>query len=99
MEENGLSTYNILSHTYKQAKRLGVQVFPSDKPKYKIKVYDTDGFFITYAGASGYSDFPRYIKSHGKEYAEKRRRLYKIRHEKNRHIKGSRGYYADQLLW
>ena len=99
MEKNGLPKYNILSHTYKQAARLGVQVFPSDKPKYKIKVYDADGLFITYAGASGYSDFPHYIESPGQEYAEKRRQLYKIRHEKKRHVKGSRGYYADQLLW
>ena len=75
----GLPKYNILPHTYKQAKRLGVEVFPSDNPKYKIEVYDGDKLFVTYAGARGYADYPHYIQSHGKEYADKRRRLYKIR--------------------
>jgi len=41
----------------KQAKRLGVQVLPSDNPKKKIEVYDKNGIFITYAGGTGYKDF------------------------------------------
>jgi hypothetical protein len=91
--------YHILPYTYKQAKRLGVQVFPSDNPKKKIEVYDKNGIFITYAGGASYSDYPSYIQTHGEEYAKKRRALYKLRHEKDRHKVGSAGYYADQLLW
>lgn len=91
--------YNILPYTYKQAKRLGVDVFPSDNLKYKIEVYDKDGIFITYAGANSFSDYPHYIQSHGKEYADVRRALYKKRHEKDRHKIGSRSWFADNLLW
>ena len=31
--------------------------------------------------------------------AEKRRRAYKIRHQKDRTIRGSNGWFADKLLW
>lgn len=95
----GTGLYNITDYTKKQAKRLGVQVFPSDNPKYKLEVYDSNGVFITYVGAAGYKDYPTYIEEKGQEYADKRRALYKKRHENNRHKKDSRGYYADQLLW
>ena len=91
--------YNITDYTKKQAKRLGVQVFPSDNPKHKIEIYDEDGIYITSVGSPSYSDYPSYMKSHGKEYADKRRELYKKRHEKNRHKIGTKSYYADQLLW
>ena len=91
--------YDILPYTYKQAKRLGVQIKPSENPKYKLEVYDKNGEFITYCGAYGYKDYPTYIKERGQDYANRRRELYKIRHDKDRHKVGSRGYYADQLLW
>jgi hypothetical protein len=90
--------YHITEYTKKQARRLGVQVFPSEYKQYKIKVITPDGYHI-YVGASGYKDYPTYIKEKGVEYANQRRRLYKTRHEKDRHKVGSRGYYADQLLW
>ena len=48
---------------------------------------------------SYYKDFPTYTKTEGKEKADKRRKLYKIRHEKTRKIKGSNSYYADKILW
>ena len=91
--------YEILPYTYKKAKDLGVVVKPSKKPKYKLDVYDKNGVFITSCGSAEYEDFPHYIQSRGQAYADKRRALYKIRHQKDRLIKGSRGYYADQLLW
>jgi hypothetical protein len=31
--------------------------------------------------------------------AEKRRRLYKNRHESDRKKVGTNGYYADKILW
>ncbi len=91
--------YDILPYTYKKAKELGVKIFPSDNPKYKLEVYDWNGNFITYCGSPSYSDYPHYIEEKGKEYADERRRLYKIRHQKDRTKLGSRGYYADSLLW
>jgi hypothetical protein len=91
--------YHILPYTYSQADRIGVTIFPSDNPKYKLEIYDKDGVFLHYVGAAGYYDYPTYTKAYGKEYAEKRRVLYKKRHEKDRHVKGTKGWYADQLLW
>jgi hypothetical protein len=98
-KSKGSGLYHITDYTKQQAKRLGVQVFPSDNPKYKLEVYDKNGLFITYCGANGFKDFPTYVEEKGQEYAKRRRELYKIRHEKDRHKVGSRGYYADQLLW
>jgi hypothetical protein len=92
-------TYNILPYTYKQAKRLGVQIKPSDNPKYKIEIYDKNGEFLYYGGSPSYSDYPSYIQSHGKEYADNRRRLYQIRHKKEIEKVGSRGWLIANLLW
>lgn len=47
----------------------------------------------------GYMDYDLWLKAEGKEFADERRRLYKIRHEKDRHRKGTAGYYADKILW
>jgi hypothetical protein len=91
--------YNITPYTYKKAKDLGVRVFPSDNPRYKIEIYGKDGLFMFYVGGKGYKDFPTYIDEKGIEYANKRRELYKKRHQKDRARVGSRGWYADQLLW
>ena len=91
--------YDILPYTDYKAKQLGVHVFPSDNPKYKLEIYDANGLFLWYVGAANYSDYPHYIQSHGKQYADKRRQLYKQRHEKDRHYVGSRGWFADNLLW
>ena len=50
-------------------------------------------------GDAKYMDFDLYIKAKGIDYAKERQRLYKIRHESDRHKKGSAGYYADKILW
>jgi len=39
------------------------------------------------------------MKLRGKPYANTRRRLYKIRHTKDRKQRWSRGWLADKLLW
>jgi len=91
-------TYTITNYTYKQAKKLGVTVKPSTNKTKKIDVYKK-GIKIASVGAAGMGDFPSYIKKKGVKYAKERRRLYKIRHDKDRHVKGSRGFYADKLLW
>jgi hypothetical protein len=91
--------YKIKPYSYKQAEKLGVKIAPSTNPKKKIDVFDYNNQFILSIGAKGYSDYPTYTDEKGKEYADIRRRLYKIRHEKNRHKLGTASYYADQLLW
>ena len=91
--------YNITDYSKERAKDLDVNIVPSHNKKYKIDVYDSNFKFITSIGAIGYRDYPTYIKERGEVYADNRRRLYKIRHEKDRHKIGSRGYFADQILW
>lgn len=90
--------YHITQYTRHKSKRLGVTVKPSTNKTKKIDVYKK-GTKIASVGANGMNDFPTYIKNRGVKYAKTRRRLYRIRHEKDRHIKGSNGYWADKLLW
>jgi endonuclease III-like uncharacterized protein len=90
--------YSISAYTKRQAKKLGVQVRKSTSKGKKLDVYK-NGKKVASIGALGYKDYPSFIKSHGKAYADKRRSAYKKRHSKDRSVKGSRGYYADRLLW
>ena len=92
-------TYKITKYTLDKAKELDVQVFPSDNPKYKIEVYDANGVFMFYGGSPLYSDYPTYMETHGKEYADERRRLYRLRHKKGIANKGSRSWWIAELLW
>ena len=89
--------YSITPYTYAQAKKLGVTVRHSTNPTKKIDVYK--GKKIASVGARGMMDYPSYRLLKGDAYATRRRRLYKQRHEKDRHVKGTAGYYADKLLW
>ena len=77
---------------------MGVEVKNSTVKGKKIDVFK-DGKKIASVGAIGYGDFPTFRKEKGAEYADKRRRLYKIRHQKTRTKVGSRSYWADKLLW
>jgi hypothetical protein len=91
--------YEILPYTKRKAKQLNVFIVPSKKKNKKIDVYNKRKEFIVSIGARGYGDYPTYLKYFGKEYADNRRKLYKKRHERDRHIKGTAGFYADKLLW
>jgi hypothetical protein len=91
--------YKIKPYSYAQAKKLGVKIKPSDNPDKKIDVMDWNNNYILSIGAKSYKDYPTYLEEKGKEYAEERRRLYKIRHEKNRHKLGTASFYADRILW
>lgn len=90
--------YTITKYTRHQAKKLGVTVKHSTNSTKKIDVYK-NGKKITSCGAIGYNDYPTFMKKYGKQYANTRRRLYKQRHESDRHHRGTAGYYADKLLW
>lgn len=90
--------YTITAYTRQQAKKLGVVVKRSTNPAKKLDVYK-DGLKVASCGATGYMDYPTYWREYGKDYADKRRKLYKIRHESDRHVRGSAGWYADKLLW
>ena len=90
--------YEITNYTKAQAKKLGVEVKPSTNPKKKIDVFKKDKK-VASVGAIGYSDYPHYIESNGMVYANERRKLYRIRHNKDLKEIGSAGYYANKLLW
>ena len=90
--------YKIKSYTYKKAAKLGVVVKPSTDKIHKIDVYKKDKK-IASIGAYGMNDYPTYILKKGLTYAKTRRKLYKIRHEKDRHKKWSRGWLSWKLLW
>lgn len=91
--------YTITPYTYKKAKRLGVIVKPSAVKGKKIDVFDKEGKKLASIGALGMNDYPTWIKKMGKAFADRRRKAYKLRHEKDRHVRGSNGWYADKLLW
>ncbi len=93
-----MSNYTITNYTKNKAKNLKVTVKQSTNKKKKIDVFK-DGKKIASVGAISYNDYPTYKKLKGKKYADERRRLYKIRHNKYRKKKGTNSYWADQLLW
>lgn len=95
--------YKILPYSFRKAKELGVVIKPSTNFLKKIDVFK-NGKKIASIGARGMNDYPTYLEKEKKGYfekghANKRRKLYKERHEKDRHIVGSNGYYADKILW
>jgi hypothetical protein len=95
--------YRIKPYTKKRAKTLGVEVKPSRVKGKKIDVFKA-GKKIASVGATGYNDYPTWMELEKKGKVEKgtankRRRLYKIRHKNDKDRKGTPGYYADKLLW
>ena len=95
--------YTITKYSFDQAKALGVTIKPSTLKNKKIDIFKNGKKVASVGGVkkdgSYYKDFPTYLKTEGKEKADTRRRLYKIRHNKTRKIKGSNSYFADKLLW
>lgn len=75
-----------------RAKSLGVTVKASTRKHKKLDVFDRSGDKIASIGDIRYSD---YLQHGDKE----RRKRYKKRHENDRHLVGSAGYYADKILW
>lgn len=90
-------SYQILPHTYQQAKKLGVQVKPSTVKGKKIDIYKK-GEKVASVGAKGYKDYPTY-KREDPKLAEERRKAYKARHQHTMDKVGSPSYYASRLLW
>jgi hypothetical protein len=95
--------YRIKRYTFEQAKKLGVEVKPSKVKGKKIDVFK-NGEKVASVGALGMNDYPTYLEKErngvvAEGTAKRRRKAYKMRHEKDRHIRGSKGFYADKLLW
>ncbi len=86
----------------RKAKNIGVLIKPSKSKDKKFDVYK-DSVFQASIGAKGMKDYEVYRKE-SIELANERRRLYRIRHEKNRKVKVrdgklTAGFLADKILW
>jgi hypothetical protein len=90
--------YQITNYTRQKAKELKVKIKPSSNSKKKIDVYK-DNKKVASIGSIMYDDYPTHLIKKGKSYADEKRRLYKLRHSKDRNVINSNGYYADKLLW
>mgnify|MGYP003645194573 FL=1 len=95
--------YKISNYSKRKAKKLGVVIKPSKVKHKKIAVFKNKKK-VADIGDSRYNDFTTYTKLERagkvkKGTAKTRRRLYKIRHNKNRNKKGTKSYFADKLLW
>lgn len=93
-----MSSYRITTHSKKQAKKLGVTIKPSKNKNKKIDVFNKDGTKLASIGAVGYKDYGTYMET-DKQLADKRRRLYRIRHKSNADKKGTTAYWAREILW
>ena len=96
--------YKIKTYSKLKAKQLGVDIKPSTNKKKKLDVFNKTGKKVASIGALGMNDYPTYIELEKKKKvekgtAEKRRKLYKTRHESDRNKLGTNGYYADKILW
>ena len=90
--------YTITEHTLQRAKQMKVTVQLSQKKNKKIDVFK-NGVKIASIGDSRYKDFPTYVIENGIEFANKRKRLYYMRHKKDIEKLNSNGFYAAKLLW
>jgi hypothetical protein len=88
--------YEIKEYTKKKAKQYNVQIKQSTNKNKKIDVF-RDNKKIASIGAINYNDYPTYILNKGIDYANERRRLYKIRHKKD--LNSKNGFWSNVLLW
>ena len=88
--------YTIKKYSYDQAKKLKVDIRPSNFKNKKIDVFKDD-VFICSIGDSWYFDFPSYLEIN-KELADTRRMLYHLRNKKD-NIENTKGYYSLKILW
>jgi hypothetical protein len=101
-------TYKITEYTYRQAKRIGVEIKPSSDPRKKVDVYK-DGELIARIGgvrANGvpYLDYPTILQGerlgkYPRYTSSVRRSLYKKRHAKDIRTEWTPGWLAWNLLW
>jgi len=88
--------YHITDYTYAKAKQYGYTVKPSKRAGKKLDVYDKTGKnYLISIGDTRYSDYPTFIKTHDKTYADERKRLYYARHTGS----GLGERLAKMLLW
>ena len=90
--------YEISEYTINRAKEYDFIVKVSTRKNKKLDVYK-NGVLLGSKGNLLYSDYPSYIKTHGIEFADKRKKLYHLRHKKDIAVVNSLGWIAGILLW
>ena len=93
-----MSSYKIYKAQFNNAKKLGVNIKPSENKHKKVDVLLVDKK-IASIGSIRYGDYHTFIKTKGREFAEKRKAAYLARHAKTLSIVGSPSYYAAKILW
>ena len=88
--------YEITEYSKLQAEKLGVQIKPSSNKKKKLDVFK-DNKKVAQIGAKGMNDYPTYMKTKGKAFADERRRLYRKRTDWCKDKTGCK--YAREILW
>ena len=94
-----MSNYIITQYSYDKAKQLNLIIKQSKNKGKKIDVYDIDNTFLHSIGDIRYNDYPNYCIIFNKQYADERKRLYHIRHQKNINVINSKQYLSANLLW
>lgn len=89
--------YEIKNRSKQRAKELGVEIKPSKVKNKKIDVFK-DNKKVASIGDKRFSDYVTYLEK-DKKLAEERRKLYNVRHKKDKDKVGSAGYYASRILW
>lgn len=90
--------YQIKPAQRTRAKSIGVTIKPSKVKGKKLDVFKGDKK-VASIGALGMGDYETFKKQKGLEFANKRRKAYKARHQKTRTKVGTPSYYADKILW
>ena len=90
--------YQIKAKQRANAKAIGTTIKPSKVKGKKLDVFKGDKK-VASIGALGMGDYQTFIKEKGLEFANKRRKAYKSRHQKTRVKVGTPSYYADKILW
>jgi hypothetical protein len=90
--------YQIKPAQRRRASAIGVTIKPSKVKGKKLDVFKGDKK-VASIGFMGMGDYETFKKTKGLEFANKRRKAYKARHQKTRTKVGTPSYYADKILW
>jgi hypothetical protein len=90
-------SYKITDYSKEQAKKYNVVIKPSKNKGKKIDVFK-DNKKVASIGDINYLDYGSYLTK-GKAYADKRRKIYRIRHANDINVINTPGFWASHLLW
>ena len=90
--------YKITDYSKNRAKMLGVEIKPSKTKNKKIDVYKNGDKIASICFIKNL-DYPNHILKNGLDYANQRRKLYRLRHKKDINNKSGNGYWANNILW